>query len=193
MWTAISDFIREFIGIFYQSDDDVAKDYEIQSWVREIHDDGLPVREGDVDHEFPDSLQTRDQLVHMLVCVVFTCSCQHAAVNFSQMEFTAFIPNVPPVMRLPAPTRKNQGTLELIIDTLPNKSQAGWHIATMYALTRVSEDEVICENHSKKLQGNIEQESYNSKSLGAVVLFKARFSYKPRISENFDFSFATFW
>jgi len=192
LWTAISDFIREFIGIFYQSDDDVAKDYEIQSWVREIHDDGLPVREGDVDHEFPDSLQTRDQLVHMLVCVVFTCSCQHAAVNFSQLE-SAFIPNVPPVMRLPAPTRKNQATLELIMDTLPNKSQAGWHIATMYALTRVSEDEVICENHSKKLQGNIEQESYNSKSLGAVVLFKARFSYKPRISENFDFSFATFW
>ena len=146
MWTAISDFIQEFIGIFYQSDDDVCKDYEIQSWVREIHDNGLPVREGDVDHEFPDSLQTLDQLVHMLVCVVFTCSCQHAAVNFSQLE-SAFIPNVPSVMRLPAPTRKNQATLELIMNTLPNKSQAGWYIATMYVLTRVSEDEVICENY----------------------------------------------
>ena len=147
MWTAISDFILEFIGIFYQSDDDVSKDYEIQHWVKEIHDNGFPVREGDVDHEFPESLQTREQLVHMLTCVVFTCSCQHAAVNFSQMEFTAFIPNVPPVMRLPPPTRKNQATLELIMDTLPDKSQAGWHIATMYALTRVSEDEVICKNY----------------------------------------------
>ena len=142
LWTAISDFIREFIGIFYRSDDDVSKDNEIQSWVREIHDNGFPVREGDVDHEFPDSLQTRDQLVHTLTCVVFACSCQHAAVNFSQMDFTAFIPNVPPVMRQPAPTRKNQASLELIMDTLPSKSQAGWHIATMYALTRVSEDEV---------------------------------------------------
>ena len=42
LWTAISDFIRKFIAIFYRSDDDVCKDNEIQSWVREIHENGLP-------------------------------------------------------------------------------------------------------------------------------------------------------
>ena len=142
MWTAISNFIQEFISIFYQSDGDVSRDNELQSWVMDIHNNGFPVREGDVDHEFPKSLQTRDELVHLLTCIVFGCSCQHAAVNFSQMEFTSFIPNVPPVMRLPPPTRKNQATMKTIMDTLPDKSQAGWHIATMYTLTRISEDEV---------------------------------------------------
>ena len=147
IWTAISDFIREFISIFYQSEDDVSKDNELQSWVMDIHNNGFPVRQGDVDHEFPKTLQTRYQLVHLLTCIVFGCSCQHAAVNFSQMEFTAFMPNVPPVMRLPPPTGKNQATLKSIMDTLPNKSQAGWHIATMYCLTRISEDEVKCKNY----------------------------------------------
>ena len=142
MWKAISDFIAEFISIFYQSDDDASKDNELQSWVMDIHDNGFPVRESDVDHEFPRSLQTRDQLVHVLTCIVFTCSCQHAAVNFPQMEITGFIPNIPPVMRLPPPTRKNEATLKSIMDTLPNKWQAGWHIATVYTLTRIAEDEV---------------------------------------------------
>ena len=88
------------------------------------------------------SLQTRDQLVHLLTCIVFGCSCQHAAVNFPQMEITAFVPNVPPVMRLPPPTRKNEATMKTIMDTLPNKCQSGWHIATVYTLTRIAENEV---------------------------------------------------
>ena len=153
MWNAISDFIGEYISIFYKSDDDVSKDQELQSWVTDIHDNGFPVREGDDDHEFPKSLQTRAQLVHVLTCVVFGCSCQHAAVNFPQMEITAFVPNIPSVMRLPPPTKKNEATLKSIMDTLPNKSQAGWHIATVYTLTRIAEDEVLtscskylCEN-----------------------------------------------
>ena len=142
MWKAISDFIEEFVTIFYQSDEDVSRDNELRAWLVDIHENGFPVREGDVDHEFPMSLQTRDQLVHLLTCIVFGCSCQHAAVNFPQMEITAFVPNVPPVMRLPPPTRKNEATMKTIMDTLPNKCQSGWHIATVYTLTRTAENEV---------------------------------------------------
>jgi hypothetical protein len=142
MWNAISGFIQEFISMFYQSDEDVNNDYELQSWVGDIHENGFPVRNGDVDHGLPKSVVARDQLTHMLTCIVFGCSCQHAAVNFPQMEITSFIPNVPPVMRQPPPTRKNEVTLQFIMDTLPNKSQAGWHIGTMYTLTRIAKDEV---------------------------------------------------
>ena len=142
MWNAISDFIKEFINIFYQTDDDVSNDHELQSWVMDIHENGFPVREGDIDHEFPKSLERREQLVDVLTCVVFGCSCQHAAVNFPMMEITGFIPNIPPVMRLPPPIRKNEATMKVIMDTLPSKSQAGWHIATVYTLTRLADDEV---------------------------------------------------
>lgn len=142
MWNAISDFLQEFVAIFYASDEDVIKDHELQSFVKDIHENGFPVREGDVDHEFPRSLQKRDQLVHLLTCIVFGSSCQHAAVNYAQMEFTGFVPNVPPVMRLPPPTRKNEVTLKTIMDTLPSHYQTGWHVATVYTLTRMAENEV---------------------------------------------------
>lgn len=142
MWNAISEFIGELVDIFYHKDDDVSRDHELQSWVKDIHENGLPTREGDEDHGFPENIQSRKQLGHVLSCIVFTCTCQHAAVNFSQMDVTAFVPNVPTVMRVPPPTRKNEANMKMIMDTLPSKYQAGWHIATMYALTRIAEDEV---------------------------------------------------
>ncbi|XP_078369939.1 allene oxide synthase-lipoxygenase protein-like isoform X2 [Oculina patagonica] len=141
LWEAITTFIKEIIAIYYTSDDDVAKDNELQAWVKDIHDNGFPVREGDVDHEFPKSLQTCDQLIHMLTCVIFTCSCQHAAEHFGMMDVAGFVPNIPFLMRQPPPTEKNEVTLKSIMETLPDKSQAALQIAFMYVLTRFGEDE----------------------------------------------------
>ncbi|KAJ7376326.1 Arachidonate 5-lipoxygenase [Desmophyllum pertusum] len=141
LWTAVTTFIKEVIAIYYKSNDDVVKDNELQAWVNDIHDNGFPARDGDLDHEFPKSLQTRDQLIHMITCVVFTCSCQHAAVNFGLMDVAGFVPNTPSLMRQPPPTKKNEATLKSIMATLPNKSQAGHQIATMFVLTKFAEDE----------------------------------------------------
>ena len=152
MWSAISDFITDLVSIFYRTADDVSRDHELQSWVKDIHENGFPTREEDVDHDFPKNLQSREQLIHVLTSIVFTCTCQHAAVNFSQMEITAFVPNVPPVMRLPPPTRKSEANLKMIMETLPNKSQAGWHIATVYTLTRIAEDEVMFDKKESTMR-----------------------------------------
>ncbi|XP_068703458.1 allene oxide synthase-lipoxygenase protein-like [Montipora foliosa] len=151
LWNAISDFVGDFVNIFYHTDDEVSQDHELLSWVMDIHDNGFPTREGDVDHEFPKNIQSREELIHLLTCTVFVCTCQHAAVNFPQREITAFVPNVPPVMRLPPPTKKNETTIKMIMDTLPNKSQAGWHIATVYTLTRFAEDERFMGDYSQSL------------------------------------------
>ena len=142
LWAAIETFIKDVIAIYYKSDDDVTKDNELQAWIKDIHENGLPVREGDVDHEFPKSLQSRDQLIHMLTCVVFTCSCQHAAVNFGLLDVAGFVPNTPSLMRQSPPTKKNEATLKSIMKTLPNKSQSGHQIALMYVSTRFADDEV---------------------------------------------------
>ena len=142
LWQAITTFIREIIVIYYKSDNDVAKDNELQAWVKDIHDNGFPVREGDVDHEFPKNMGTRDQLVHMMTCVVFACSCQHAAENFGLMDVAGFVPNTPFLMRQPPPTKKNEATLKSIMSTLPDKSQAAQQIALLYVLTRFAKEEV---------------------------------------------------
>jgi len=142
LWKAITTFIQEVLSLYYKSDDDVVKDTELQAWVQDVHENGFPVKEGDVDHEFPKSLATCEQLVHMLTCVVFTCSCQHAAVNFGLMDVAGFVPFTPSLMRRPPPTKKNEATLKSIMKTLPDKSQASRQIATVYVFTRFAADEV---------------------------------------------------
>ena len=142
LWSAITTFIKEVITLYYKSDDDVTKDVELQAWIKDFNENGLPVREGDDDHEVPSALQTRDQLINLLTSVVFTCSCQHAAVNFGLLDVSGFIPFTPSMMRKPPPTKKNQTSLKTILETLPSKSQSLKQIALFYVLTRFAEDEV---------------------------------------------------
>ena len=142
MWKAITTFIQTVISVHYRSDDDVAKDTELQAWIQDIHENGFPVREFDIDHEFPRSLATRDQLVHVLTCVVFTCSCQYAAVNFGLMDVVSFVPNSPPLMRRPPPTKKTEASLKTIMETLPNKSQTARHLTEIIVMTKFADDQV---------------------------------------------------
>ncbi|XP_078369935.1 allene oxide synthase-lipoxygenase protein-like [Oculina patagonica] len=168
LWQAISTFAKEDIAIYYKSDDDVAKDNEIQAWVKDVHDNGFPVREGDIDHEFPKSLQTRDQLIHMLTCVVFTCSCQHAAENFGMMDVAGFVPNTPSLMRQPPPTKKNEATLKSIMATLPSKSQAAHQIGLWYVLTRFAEDQRFIGDTTPSLLTGDEEDAAKTRFQAAI-------------------------
>ena len=81
-------------------------------------------------------------MTHLLTIIIFSCSCQHAAVNFSQMDTFSFLPNSPAIMRQPPPTQKGNVTEKDIMQCLANKHQAGVTIATVFDLTRIFPDEV---------------------------------------------------
>ena len=74
--------------------------------------------------------------------VIFTCACQHAAVNFSQMDSLGFPPSSPALMRQPPPTEKGKLTMKDMVKSLPTKHQTGVTIVTLYDLTRIYPDEV---------------------------------------------------
>ena len=114
----------------------------MQAWIQDLHDNGYPVREGETDHGFPSSVSSIEQLTHLLNVVIFTCACQHAAVNFSQMDTFGFPPHSPALMRQPPPTKKGSVTMKNVMKSLPTKHQAGVTIATVYDLTRIFPDEV---------------------------------------------------
>lgn len=118
------------------------QDTELQAWILDLHDNGYPVREGETNHGFPSSVASIEQLTHLLNIIIFTCACQHAAVNFSQMDTFGFPPNSPALMRQPPPTKKDSVTMNDVMKSLPSKHQAGVTIATVYDLTRIFPDEV---------------------------------------------------
>ncbi|KAJ7386666.1 arachidonate 5-lipoxygenase [Desmophyllum pertusum] len=71
LWKIIKEYIT-----------DILKDTELQAWIRDLHDNGYPTREGENDHGFPSSVTSLEQLTYLLTMVIFTCSqCQHAAVK----------------------------------------------------------------------------------------------------------------
>lgn len=118
------------------------QDSELQAWILDLHDNGYPIREDESDHGIPSSLKTAAQLTHLLTIAIFTSSCQHAAVNFSQMDTYGFVPNSPLLMRQPPPTEKGKVTEKEIMNCLPNNCQTGLIVATMYDLTRFFPDVV---------------------------------------------------
>jgi len=148
LWQAIRDYVSSILSIYYHSDKEIQKDTELQAWILDLHDNGYPAREGESDHGFPASVTTADQLTHLLTIIIFTCSCQHAAVNFSQMDTFGFPPNSPALMRQPPPTKKNSVTTKDVMKCLPTKHQAGVTIATVYDLTRIFPDERFLGDYS---------------------------------------------
>ena len=118
------------------------QDTELQAWILDLHDNGYPIREDESDHGIPKSITTADQLTHLLTMMIFTFSCQHAAVNFSQMDTFGFPPNSPALMRQPPPSEKGKLSMKDMMQSLATKHQAGVTIATVYDLTRIFPDEV---------------------------------------------------
>ena len=118
------------------------QDTELQAWILDLHDNGYSIREDESDHGVPKSITTADQLTHLLTMMIFTFSCQHAAVNFSQMDTFGFPPNSPALMRQPPPSEKGKLSMKDMMQSLATKHQAGVTIATVYDLTRIFPDEV---------------------------------------------------
>ena len=143
IWDAIESYVREIIGIFYKSDDDVKEDTEVQNWTNEVHFHAFPGYNGVPDgHGFPDKMESREDLVLYCTLIMFNGSAQHAAVNFGQFDIYAFVPNAPFALRKPPPTEKGKTTFAHILESLPTIRTTGISIGLVYALAQFSPDEV---------------------------------------------------
>lgn len=128
------------VGIYYESDQVVAEDQELQDFVNDVYVYGM---RGKKTSGFPKSIKTREKLSEYLTVVIFTASAQHAAVNFGQYDWCSWIPNAPPTMRAPPPTAKGVVTIEQIVDTLPDRGRSCWHLGAVWALSQFQENELF--------------------------------------------------
>ena len=143
IWDAIESYVREIIGIFYKSDDDVKEDTEVQSWANEVHFNAFPGYDGALDgHGFPDKMESREDLILYCTLIMFTGSAQHAAVNFGQFDIYGFAPNAPFTLQKPPPTKKGAITFADILESLPTLFISGLSAGLTFALAEFSPDEV---------------------------------------------------
>ncbi|XP_008835956.1 arachidonate 5-lipoxygenase isoform X2 [Nannospalax galili] len=140
VWEAIQTFTAEVVGIYYEDDQVVEEDQELQDFVKDVYVYGMRGRKAS---GFPKSIKSREKLSEYLTVVIFTASAQHAAVNFGQYDWCSWIPNAPPTMRAPPPTAKGVVTIEQIVDTLPDRGRSCWHLGAVWALSQFQDSELF--------------------------------------------------
>lgn len=143
LWRLIMEYVSEIIGIYYSSNEDVARDTELQAWMSEMYTFGFPRASDGGHHGFNESVSTRQELIQLLTIFIFQASAGHASINFSQMAYFGFVPNAPLMLRAAPPTTKNGITMTTLLHSLPRTADVANQLSIMYALSRYSVGEIF--------------------------------------------------
>jgi arachidonate 15-lipoxygenase len=122
LWTAINDWVSEYLNLYYSSDSEVQNDSEVQAWSEEIGSQtgGRLQGFGDVNGT---GISTLQLLIDTATMAIFNGSVQHAAVNFPQRTQMGFAPMYPMAGYVPAPTDTNS-TQSDFLDFFPPMDNA---------------------------------------------------------------------
>jgi len=133
LWNAILKWVSTYLDVYYKNNQDIANDAELTAWVAELIDAGQVIGFGDNESGKVLSLAYLQQAVTMLI---FTCSAQHAAVNFTQHDFAGYPPNMPAAGYTPPPKAKQQNTKEWL-DLLPPVNMSAQQVELVFLLSAV--------------------------------------------------------
>jgi arachidonate 15-lipoxygenase len=130
-WHAIRQWAADYLALYYPADAELQQDAELKNWLAELAaPDGGRVVGLDFNGQAPDV----HTLTDMVALIIFTCSAQHAAVNFPQCDLMSYVPNMPLAGYAPAPTRKDGGTLADYLAMLPPRHTAELQVELGYLL-----------------------------------------------------------
>ncbi|KAG8453127.1 hypothetical protein GDO86_004810, partial [Hymenochirus boettgeri] len=132
IWNAMERYVSDIVHYYYESDEAVANDPELQVWVAEIFQEGFLSNKNS---GIPSSFATRVEATKYLTMVIFACSAQHTAVNNGQFDFFAWMPNSPTTMRKPPPATKGTTTYQSFLETLPAVNTTATAMGTVAVLS----------------------------------------------------------
>jgi arachidonate 15-lipoxygenase len=124
-WDLLSDYTRDYLAMYYgdpresrsRADRNVSEDFELQSWAAELSREAGG--RGNVPG-FPSRITTFDELQRIIHLLIFTAGPHHASLNFAQLDYGAFVPNMPAAMYLRPPTgRVDEQTLLNLMPPAP--------------------------------------------------------------------------
>ncbi|TNN75964.1 Hydroperoxide isomerase ALOXE3 [Liparis tanakae] len=115
VWGALHRFVLCWVDLYYRGDDEVLQDSELQHWISDINAHSFRHSSG-----FPPTFRTKAEVSTFVTMIIFSCSALHAAVNFSQLDFSLWMPNAPASMRRPPPRVKSSPTEDDVVSFLPD-------------------------------------------------------------------------
>ncbi|XP_058945590.2 polyunsaturated fatty acid 5-lipoxygenase isoform X1 [Pocillopora verrucosa] len=110
----IENMVKGYVDLYYYDNEDVKKDYEFGSFLRELSTRTIFHRiyvKG-----LPSKIATKDELCDIVTRIISQLSVQHAAVNYPLTDYGLYTPNLP--TKLYNDTRLKEG--EYGVQRLPN-------------------------------------------------------------------------
>lgn len=123
IWEAIKRYVTKIVNHFYENEESIREDYELQQWRSELVKErclggvGIQGVPGNEDGEF----STHEEIILTVTAIISTCSVGHAAANFQQYDEYAFPPNYPSILSGEIPRDKKPVEEKDILFKLPNK------------------------------------------------------------------------
>lgn len=140
IWKLLGGYLSDYVDIYYASDAEVREDSELQGWAQELAgllDEGQGRVPG-----FPETIGSREQLTLVLRRIVWTAGPQHAAVNYPQLDFASFIPNMTAATYQPPVAAGPVSEAELLAMMAP-RAQTGTQVTVSYVLAAWHYDQLL--------------------------------------------------
>ncbi|KAH7847289.1 hypothetical protein Vadar_024296 [Vaccinium darrowii] len=96
IWSAIETWVHDYCHFYYKDDQSVQADSELQSWWKELREEGHGDKK---DEPWWPKMQTLKDLIDTCTIIIWVGSALHAAVNFGQYSYAGYIPNRPTISR----------------------------------------------------------------------------------------------
>ncbi|XP_076901945.1 putative linoleate 9S-lipoxygenase 5 isoform X2 [Bidens hawaiensis] len=146
IWSAIKSWVEDYCKFYYTSDDTIKNDKELQSWWKELREEG----HGDKKHEtWWLGMNSCQELIDICTIFIWIASALHAAVNYGQYPYAGYAPNRPTISRrfMPEPNTPEYDELKanpdnVFLKTITPQLQMVLGIALIELLSRHSSDEV---------------------------------------------------
>ncbi|KAF5782036.1 putative linoleate 9S-lipoxygenase [Helianthus annuus] len=146
IWSAIKTWVQDYCMCYYKTDAMVQNDIELQSWWKELREEG----HGDMRHEswWPNMSSVQDVIDNCTI-IIWISSALHAAVNFGQYPFAGYPPNRPTLSRrlLPEPNTPEYDELatnpeKAFLKTVGSQTQSLISVTLIEILSRHTSDEI---------------------------------------------------
>eukprot|EP00904_Undaria_pinnatifida_P007085 jgi/Undpi1/3506/HiC_scaffold_16.g06878.m1 len=132
-WEATHTWVKEYLDLYYQNDQDMVDDYELQAFMEEMTD----IAQMKWFKEFDTTNDKKALIAKILASIIYSASTLHAAVNFPQKPSMSFVPSCPGSMFAPPPTDKSPRSFEDYMSYLVPMEIATTHVSILTLLGSV--------------------------------------------------------